>query len=256
LLALALLAGAFIALGGAFSTVVTAGAESQLPFGITKLLAGIAFSLGLILVIVGGAELFTGNNLMIMACASGRIGVRELLSAWGLVYLGNLVGAVSIAVLLFVSSGYVHGNGAVGAAALAAGETKTALSAYQAVVHGLMANILVCLATWLCFSARTTTDRILAIIPPISAFVALGFEHSIANMYSLPFALMTKFAAPDEFWSLIGRTASAYPYLTLANAMTNVLWVTIGNILGGIAVGLTYWFVYLRGRVATARVAG
>jgi formate transporter len=256
LFALALLAGAFIAFGGAFSIVVTAGSDGELPFGLARLLAGVAFSLGLILVIVGGAELFTGNNLMIMACASGRIGVGELLRAWGLVYIGNLVGAVSIAVLLFVSAGYVHGNGAVGAAALAMAESKTSFSAFQAVIHGLMANILVCLATWLCFSARTTTDRILAIIPPIAAFVALGFEHSIANMYSLPFALLIKLAAPDAFWTLVTRSASAYPHLTLASAVANLVWVTIGNVLGGMLVGLTYWFVYLRRRAAPARMIG
>ena len=253
LLALAFLAGAFVALGSAFSLVVTAGADGALPYGVTRLLGGLAFSLGLILVIVGGAELFTGNNLMIMACASGRVSPRELLRAWALVYVGNFIGALSIALLVFVAAGYTHGNGAVGVATLASAEAKTSFSAFQAFVHGVMANILVCLATWLCFSARTTTDKIVAIILPIAAFVAAGFEHSIANMYSLPLALLIKLWGPAEFWQTIGRTPAAYPHLTIASFLANLLWVTLGNMVGGIWVGITYWFIYLRRRPVAVR---
>jgi formate transporter len=253
LLALAVLAGAFIALGSGFSFVVVAGAEGMMPFGVTRLLGGLAFSLGLILVIVGGAELFTGNNLMIMACASGRIRVGELLRAWGLVYAGNLIGALGIAALVFIAAGYAHGNGAVGIATLASAESKTSLTAFQALVHGLLANILVCLATWLCFSARTTTDRIMAIVLPVAAFVAAGFEHSIANMYGLPIALAIKASALPEFWQAIGRAPAAYPSLTVAAVALNLFWVTLGNMVGGVLVGITYWFVYLRRRARPAR---
>jgi formate transporter len=254
LLALAVLAGAFIAFGSAFSLVVTAGAEGAMPYGVTRLLAGLAFSLGLILVIVGGAELFTGNNLMIMACASGRVSLRELLRAWAVVYVGNFIGALGIALLVFIAAGYAHGNGAVGIATLASAEAKVSFSAFQAFVHGVMANILVCLATWLCFSARTTTDKIIAIVLPIAAFVAAGFEHSIANMYSLPLALLIKLWGSVEFWQAIGRTRAAYPHLTIASIVANLLWVTLGNMAGGIWVGITYWFIYLRRRAAAAPI--
>ncbi|EHK52533.1 formate/nitrite transporter [Mesorhizobium alhagi CCNWXJ12-2] len=254
LLALAVLAGAFIAFGSMFSVIVTAGTEGALPYGVIRLLGGLVFSLGLILVVVGGAELFTGNNLMVMAYASGRVGMGEVLRAWGLVYLGNFVGGLGIAALVFLAAGYSHGSGAVGEAALASAETKTSLSALQALIHGILANVLVCLAIWLCYSARTTTDKILAIVPPVAGFVAAGFEHSIANMYLLSFALLTKFGAPSEFWDAISQTPSAFPHLTVVAALANLLWVTIGNMMGGILVGVTYWFVYLRKRPAEIHV--
>jgi formate transporter len=254
LLALAVLAGAFIALGSAFSLVVTAGAEGAMPFGVTRLLAGLAFSLGLVLVIVGGAELFTGNNLMIMACASGRIAPRELLRAWGLVYVGNFVGAAGIALMIFLAAGYDNGQSAVGLATLASADPKAALPAFEALVRGVLANILVCLAVWLCFSARTVTDKVVAVVLPVAAFVAAGFEHSIANMYGLTIALMIKLGAPTGFWQAIGRAPAAFPHLTIAAVSANLLWVTLGNMIGGMLVGIIYWFVYLRRR-ALARVA-
>jgi formate transporter len=246
LLALAVLAGAFVAFGSMFSIVVSAGADGVLPYGVIRLLAGLVFSLGLILVIVGGAELFTGNTLMVMACASGKVRAGEVLRAWGVVYVGNFVGGVGIAVLVYLSAGYAHGSGAVGLAALASADAKASLSTLQALVHGILANVLVCLAVWLCFSARTTTDKILAIVPPVAAFSAAGFEHSIANMYLLSFGLLTKFGAPAVFWEAIARTPSAFPQLQLLASLTNLLWVTVGNMIGGMLVGIAYWFIYLR----------
>ena len=246
LLALAVLAGAFVAFGVIFSVVVAAGAEGILPYGVTRLLGGVAFSLGLILVIVGGAELFTGNNLMVMAYAGGRVGIAELLRAWAFVYLGNFVGAVGIAVLVFLAEGYSHGGGAVGATALATAQTKASFSILQGFVHGILGNTLVCLATWLCYSARTTTDKILAIVPPIAAFSAAGFEHSIANMHLLSFALLTKFGASAAFWDAIGQSPAAFESLTPLRALQNLLSVTLGNMVGGVLVGITYWFIYLR----------
>ena len=246
LLALAVLAGVFIGFGSLFSTVVMAGSEASLSFGVVRLLGGLVFSLGLILVIVGGAELFTGNNLMVMACASGKVSVAEVLRAWGWVYIGNLVGSVALATLVYVGAGYAHGAGAVGAVALASAEIKVSYSAAQALVHGFLANILVCLAVWLCYSARTTADKILAIVPPVAAFAAAGFEHSIANMYLLSFALLTKFGAPAAFWDSIGQAQAAFPQLSWPSVIANLAWVTIGNMAGGGFVGITYWFIYLR----------
>jgi len=244
---LAVLAGAFIALGAIFSTTVTAGA-SGLPYGLVRLLAGLVFSLGLILVIVGGAELFTGNNLIVMAWVSGKVSTWLLLRNWVIVYLGNFAGALGTAALLFLSGQFAFGQGSVSAAALATANAKSGLGFGQAVVLGILCNALVCLAVWLTFSARTTTDRILAIVPSITAFVAAGFEHSIANMYFIPVGLFIKAWAPPSFWTAIGKTAADYGSLTWRNFfVNNLLPVTLGNIIGGaVLVGAVYWFVYLR----------
>ena len=247
LFALAVLAGAFISLGAIFATTVSSGA-GDLPYGVVRLLAGLAFSLGLILVIVGGAELFTGNNLIVMAWASGKVSSGLVLRNWSIVYVGNLVGALATAVVMFISGQYVFGNGSVGATALAIGNTKAGLEFVPAIALGMMCNALVCLAVWLTFSARTTTDRILAIVPPIAAFVAIGFEHCVANMYFIPEAIAIRTFAPDGFWAAIDRVPADYPNLTAEGFVANLVPVTIGNVIGGaLMVGIVYWFVYLRG---------
>lgn len=252
LLVLAILAGAFIAFGAMFSTIVVAGADGFLPFGVTRLLAGLVFSVGLILVIVGGAELFTGNNLMVMAWAGGRVGFVEVLRAWALVYVGNFIGAAATAALVFATVNYGQGGGAVGAAALAIAESKASLPFLAALVRGVLGNVLVCLAVCLCYSARSTTDRILAIVPPVSVFVAAGFEHSVANLYLIPYGLMVKNLASEAFWTDIGTTADKFPALTMTGMLTNLVPVTIGNLIGGgVLVGAVYWFAYLRNRVAS-----
>ncbi len=245
---LAILAGAFIGLGAIFATTVTTG--STMYWGMTKLVGGLAFSLGLILVIVAGAELFTGNNLISMAWASGKIKTSQLLRNWGIVYLGNLVGAISLAVLMIIAQQYMFSNGAVGLNALNIAAAKCSLGFTQAIALGALCNILVCLAVWLCFSARSTTDKILAIIFPITAFVAAGFEHSIANMYFVPKGLMIKTFANDAFWSSVDRLPSDYIQLTWSSFLTdNLLPVTIGNIIGGaLMVGMVYWFIFLKQR--------
>ena len=196
---LAVLAGAFIALGAAFATTVSAGAAGMLPYGVIRLLAGLAFSLGLILVIVGGAELFTGNNLLAMAWASRRISSAAVMRNWAIVYAGNFVGAIGTAVLMVLAGQYAFGGGSVGAVALATASVKVAYDPLQAFVLGILCNGLVCLAVWLTYSARTTTDRILAIVPPIAAFVAMGFEHSVANMYFIPVGILIRALAPASF---------------------------------------------------------
>ena len=257
LFALSVLAGAFIAIGAIFATTVGAGA-GDLPFGLVRLFAGLAFSLGLILVVVGGAELFTGNNLIVMAWASGKVSTRLVLRNWSIVYVGNLVGALATVVVMIVSGQYAFGNGSVGSAALAIGNTKAGLEFVPAIALGMMCNALVCLAVWLTFSARTTTDRILAIVPPIAAFVAAGFEHSVANMYFIPEAIAIRTVAPDSFWKTIDRAPGDYPNLTTQGFLSNLIPVTIGNIIGGaLMVGIVYWFIFLRHkRTALANVSG
>ena len=246
---LAILAGAFIALGAAFATTVSAGATGELPYGVVRLLAGLAFSLGLILVIVGGAELFTGNNLLAMAWASRRISTGSVVRNWVVVYVGNFVGAVGTAILVVAAGQYVFGGGSVGAVALGTAAAKVGYAPLQAFLLGILCNGLVCLAVRLTYSARTTTDRILAIVPPIAAFVAMGFEHSVANMYFIPAGLLVRALAPDSFWASIEAAPADYAALDLAGFAGNLVPVTLGNIVGGtILVGAVYWLVYLRGR--------
>ncbi|WP_085893171.1 formate/nitrite transporter family protein [Roseovarius litorisediminis] len=222
MLTLAILAGAFIGFGGAAYTMVMTGVDSA--YGPARFLGGVVFSLGLILVIVGGAELFTGNALMTMAAVDRRVTVAALLRNWGLVYLGNAVGAVGLA-LAFGLTGLLDGPMGIMAARIA--DAKAALGPVEAFTRGALCNALVCLAVWLTFAARTAAGKILAILWPISGFVLLGLEHSVANMYLLPQGL------------LAGSTA---PATALA---TNILWVTLGNVLGGAGgVALAYRLAY------------
>ncbi len=247
LVVLGLLAGAFIALGAVFMTVVMTGA-GELPWGVARLLAGLTFSLGLILVIVGGAELFTGDALMVIASASGRIGLRALLRAWALVYVGNIIGALGTAALVFLAGFHGFNAGAVGETALEIAAAKAALPTVPLFFLAVLCNVLVCLAVWMSFAARSTTDKVVIIIPPIAAFVAAGFEHSIANLFFLPYGLAIQAWAGPEFWAAIGQGASA-PMLTLSAALHNIAVATIGNLIGGsLLVGAVYWFVYLRRR--------
>lgn len=246
--ALAVLAGAFIALGAMFATVATAGAADVLPFGVARVLAGLVFCLGLILVVVGGAELFTGNNLISIAWAARRVSTAALLRNWGIVYVGNLVGAVATAGLVYAARQYEFGSGEVGHNALAIANTKGGLGFGQAIALGMLCNALVCLAIWMTYSARTVTDKILAILFPITAFVAAGFEHSVANMYFLPAALFIRDGAGPSFWTTIKSQPADFPHVNWHDAVvSNLLPVTLGNIIGGsLMVGLVYWVVYLR----------
>lgn len=253
--ALAVLAGAFISLGAIFATTVTAptirgDVVEALPFGVSRLLGGLVFCLGLILVVVGGAELFTGNNLIVMAWANGKVSTTNLLRSWLIVYLGNFAGCVATAALMLFSGQYTFGSGAVGLNALNIAVAKVNLDFVQAIVLGIFCNTLVCLAVWLCFAARSTTDKIMAIIFPISAFVAAGLEHCVANMYFIPMGLLIKATARPAFWENIGKTSADYAALSWGNFLVrNLLPVTVGNIIGGaVLVGVVYWFVYLRRR--------
>ena len=247
LFTLSILGGAFIGLGAMAATVAWTGTGGVMPFGPARVLGGVVFSLGLILVVLGGAELFTGNNLMVMAWAGRRISLVALLRAWGIVFAGNLVGAVGTALLVFLGGGYLLADGAVGTVALAIGAAKSSLAFGPAFFLGILCNVLVCLAVWISYGARTTTDKVLAVLFPIAAFVAAGFEHSVANMYFIPEALMIQRWAPAEFWSKAGVAATDYPDLGLEGLIGNLVPVTLGNIVGGgLLVGLVYWFVYLR----------
>jgi formate/nitrite transporter len=242
---LSVLAGAFIALGAVFATNTAAGA-SELPFGVAKLLTGLVFCLGLILVVVGGAELFTGNNLIVMAWASGKVSTGALFRNWVIVYLGNFVGSIGTAVLVLWSKQYTFGGGAVGETALKIASGKAGLDFFQAMALGVLCNALVCLAVWLTFSARSTIDKIAAIIFPITAFVAAGFEHSVANMYFVPYGLLIKALDP----AFVAEKGLDLTNLTWGNFLiNNLLPVTIGNIIGGaVLVAAIYWSVFLRNK--------
>ena len=246
-LVLAVLGGAFISFGAIFATTVSAGGDA-LPYGVVRLLAGLVFSVGLILVVVGGAELFTGNNLIVMAWASGKVKTRALALNWLLVFAGNFVGAFMTAVLMFYTTQYEFGGGAVGLAALGTADGKLHHGFVATVMLGIMCNALVCLAIWMSYSGRSTMDKIISVIPPVSAFVAAGFEHCIANIYYIPVALFIKAGAPKSFWDAIQKTPADYPDLTWSNFLfANLVPATIGNIIGGaLMVGAVYWFVYLR----------
>ncbi len=258
--ALAILAGAFIALGAIFATTIASGSmairaadgtmaySTGLPYGVTRLLTGLVFCLGLILVVVGGAELFTGNNLIVMAWASRKVTTAALLKNWTIVYIGNFVGSVGTAIVLFLSKQYTFGAGSVGLTALNIAKSKVEMGFVQALALGILCNALVCLAVWMTFSARSTLDKIAAIIFPITGFVAAGFEHSIANMYFIPIGLFIKQFANQAFWDLIGKTPADYASLTWdAFLVKNLIPVTIGNIIGGVfLVAAIYWMIFLR----------
>jgi formate transporter len=229
LLVLGLLAGAYISLGAMLYTVILSGSGEV--SGLLRFIGGLGFSLGLILVVVGGAELFTGNNLLAMAWASGRIGTAEVLHNWMAVYAGNVAGCLGTAVLVALADTSSLLQGQVAETALAIASAKTALPWWALLARGVLCNALVCLAVWLAMGGRSVTDKILAILLPISAFVALGFEHSIANWFFLPYALTIEGGAT----------------IPLSGVIANLLWVTIGNILGGtLLVAGVYWLAYLR----------
>ncbi len=250
--ALAVLAGAFIALGCIFFTVSQTTGGVAIPWGVSRVIGGVAFSLGLILVIVGGAELFTGNNLIIMAWASRKLSTWRVLRNWGIVYVGNLVGAVATALVVFWGQHYEFANGGVGLTALNVGSAKVDLDFFQAIILGILCNALVCLAVWLTYSARTVMGRIMAILFPIAGFVAAGFEHCVANMFFIPYSILVKFGAGDAFWTNIGKTPANYDNLTWGSFFVhNLIPVTIGNIIGGVFfVALVYWVIYLRKKAA------
>jgi len=240
---LALVAGAFIALGAVLSTTVVTG--STLGVGPTRWLAGVAFSLGLILVVVAGAELFTGNNLIVMSVVAGHVPLGRLLRNWAIVYVGNAIGALSVVVMVTAAEWWRLGDATVGATALSTAAAKTDLSLTAVFARGILANALVCLAVWLATGGRTVFDKIAAIVFPVSAFVATGFEHSIANMFFIPMGPVLR--VNDEVVAAAHLPAGQLATLDLGGLATNLASSTLGNVVGGsVLVGLVYWFVYLR----------
>lgn len=226
---LGFLAGVFIAIGAMLYTVVTT--DAQMGPGMARWVGGLAFSLGLILVVIAGAELFTGNNLIVMACAARKITPAALGRNWLIVYVANFAGAVAAAIMVWAGDTYAIAGGRTASTAVAIAQAKVALPFVEALVRGVMCNVLVCLAVWLCYASHTVTDRILAIVFPIAAFVALGFEHSVANMYFIPVA------------ALHGAEG-----VTMGGLVANLVPVSIGNMIGGgLFVGGVYWVIYLRG---------
>jgi formate/nitrite transporter len=206
---------------------------------------GAGFSLGLILVVVAGAELFTGNNLIVMSWVSRKTTMGRLLRNWALVYAGNMAGALSVAAMVYFARWWAQDGYSVGATALATASAKTALSFEAVFVRGVAANALVCLAVWLATSGRTVTDKVLAILFPITAFVAAGFEHSVANMYFLPIGMLL--ADKPEVLQAAGLAPEAVAHLTIGGALKNLAASTLGNMVGGaVLVGLVYWFIYRR----------
>ncbi len=234
---LGVLAGAFIGLGALYYVIVAA--DPGLGFAAKRVLGGVVFSLGLVLVIVAGAELFTGNNLLAMAWADGRISTRELLRNWAIVCASNFVGAAGLAVIVFLSGHTEMNGGLVAQQYLKIASAKCSLPPLRAFFNGVLCNVLVCLAVWLATAGRSVVDRIFAIVLPISAFVAAGFEHSIANMYIVPLGMMLESA---------GVTAPDVTPFGWSGLLHNLVPVICGNLVGGsVLVGLIYHVIYVRG---------
>lgn len=237
-LLLAVLAGAFIGLGALYSMVVRA--DPELGFAAKQVLSGVAFSLGLVLVVVAGAELFTGNNLLAMAWAGRRISTAALLRNWGTVLVGNAIGALGLAGLVLLSGHLTQNDGALAAEYVRVAQAKGALEPMAAFARAVLCNALVCMAVWMATAGRSVGDKVVAIVFPVSAFVAAGFEHSVANFYLFPVAM----AAQIQY-------GIAGPGVSLAAVFHNLLPVLAGNIVGGsVLVALIYFLIYERGRVA------
>ena len=233
---LAIVAGGSIGLGALYYTIVVS--DPALSFATARVVGGLVFSLGLVIVLVGGAELFTGNNLIVMAWASGKVSTGEMLRNWVIIYFGNLVGSLGLVLLVFLSHHYEMNGGRIGLSVLNTAAGKIHPDAVTLFFKGVLCNLLVCLAVWLAYAGRSVTDKIAALILPISAFIAAGFEHCVANMYFLPLAwllVQTGNAPPDFDTSVI----------TIAGIVHNLVPVTLGNIVGGAGlVGAMYWAIY------------
>jgi formate/nitrite transporter len=242
LLILSMMAGAFISFGAMYYTVaMTHPAEA---YGAAKLLGGLAFSLGFILVVIVGGELFTGNNLIVLAWAKGKVSTIQILKNWSLVYLGNALGAF-ITVYLVFSSGFLDGaHHGFGATAIEIALAKVDITNTEAFVRGIFCNSLVCLASWMVYASRSVTDKVFAVIFPISAFVAMGFEHCIANMFMIPLGIVA--SLDPEAVALTGLSADALHNLNMSVFIEKLIPVTLGNFFGGtIMVGMSLYIVYL-----------
>ena len=249
---LAALGGAFVGLGAMFAMITITGAEGIMSYGLTRLLMGVTFSLGLLLVVIAGAQLFTSDCLMVMAWASGRLDTGRMLRVWTTVWAGIFVGSVALAAIIFLSGHYMAAQGEIGATAISLASYKSQLPVGKAFFAGILCNVLVCLAVWLTLSARSLTDKVFAILFPISAFVAAGFEHCVANMFFIPYGLMIKHGAADAFWATEAGLRVAALDIPIDTFARNMVFVTLGNWVGGaLLVGAVYWVIYRRGKAAT-----
>ena len=244
---LAITAGMFISLAFVFYITVTTGA-GNLAWGLKCLIGGLAFSLGLLLVVVVGGELFTSSTLTLIAKASNRISTMQMLKNWLVVYFGNFVGASFLVFLIFFAGLYNADHGQWGLTALQVAQHKLHHSFTEAVALGILCNIMVCLAIWMAFGAKTVTDKMFAVLLPVAMFVSSGFEHCIANMFMVPTGILIQHFASPEFWIAIGQDPSTFADLSTSNFIFhNLIPVTIGNIIGGgVIVGLMHWMIYLR----------
>jgi len=234
---LGILAGGFIGLGALYYVLVVS--DHTIGFAAARVVGGVCFSLGLLLVVVAGAELFTGNNLLVMAWADGKLSTWEVLRNWIVVCAANFVGAVGLAALVFLSGHTGMNGGAVGQSYLDIALAKTTMPMWTAFFRGVMCNVLVCMAVWMALAGRSVIDKFIAIVFPISAFVAAGFEHSIANMYFIPLAMMLKASG--------ATLPAAYDAITFAGMLRNLAPVIAGNIIGGsVLVALVYHIIYRR----------
>jgi formate transporter len=240
---LGILAGAYIGFGGLLSTTVTFDTAAKWGIGFTKILGGAAFSVGLMLVVIAGAELFTGNNLMISSVMIKQITFSTMVKRWGIVFLANFIGSMIIVLVFYFSGLWKTGDGALGVAAVKVAYNKVALSFGEALWRGIGCNWLVCLAVWMALAARQVIGKIFAIFFPIMAFVAIGFEHSVANMYFIPTGIFLMNGA--GFSSIPGVDPNLLGWINFL--WRNLLPVTLGNIIGGgVFVGMSYWGAYLR----------
>lgn len=248
---LGILAGVYIAIGAQFATLVIS--DSTLHFGLTSLIAGIVFSLGLMLVVVGGAELFTGNTLIVMGYITKRITTRDVVNNWTVSFLGNLVGSLTMVFWMSKSHQWEFFHNMVGAKAVLIANMKVNLPFKTALARGVLCNSMVCLAVWLCFSGRSVADKIISIVFPIGGFVASGFEHCVANMYFIPIGIVLK-RNPDVVAAaekMAGKTLDLSNLTWKGFFIDNLIPVTLGNIVGGvILVGVVFWFVYLRPHIS------
>lgn len=244
LIILGILAGSYIAFGAVLATVVGHDVAKYAGLGIARLVSGAVFSLGLMLVVIAGAELFTGNNLMLMSVLDRKSSLGKMFFKWGIVYIANFAGAVFLAYLFYHSGLWKMGeNMGVGVNALKLANFRMSLTFTEALTRGILCNWLVCLAVWMALASRDVIGKIFACFFPIMAFVASGFEHCVANMYFIPMGLFLKTSGK------ITPEGLDLTNLTWANFFTrNLIPVTIGNIIGGaIFVGLLYWSVYVKG---------
>lgn len=242
LVILSMMAGAFIAFGAMYYTVTIT--DNGGAYGLTKLVGGLTFSLGFVMVVIAGAELFTGNTLVVMAWAKGKVSLPGLLKNWTIVYLGNAVGAFVMVYLVYLS-GYLDGHHhQIGVTAMQVGLAKVDNTMTEAFIRGVFCNVLVCLASWMVYASRTVSDKILAILFPISAFVAMGFEHCIANMYMIPVAILA--SMDPAIVAASGLDAAQLTNLSLSGFLHNLIPVTFGNIIGGgVFVAMTYYLVFV-----------